>query len=68
MAELPSNDDRNKNLNSFHKALNSDLPTRYRIKNITEDKYDVVACVYGENKVQLIHSITNLGGTRPRSK
>ena len=48
----------------FYEALNSELPTRNGIKNITEDKEDVVACVDGENKVQLIHSISNLGGTR----
>ena len=58
LTELPSNDDGNKNLNSFHEALNSDLPTRDKIKNIAEDKYDVVAFVDGENKVQLIHPST----------
>ena len=68
LTEFPSNDDGNKNLNSFQKALNSDLPTRESIKNITEDKYDVVSCMDGENKVQLIHSILNLGITRSRSK
>ena len=68
MTKLPSNDDRNKNLNSFHEALNSDLPTRDSIKNITEDKDDVVACVDRGKKVQLIHSISNLGGTRSQSK
>ena len=68
MTELPSNDDGNKNLNSFHEALNSSLLTRDRIKNITEDEDDAVACVDGENKVQLIHSISNLGGTMSQSK
>ena len=68
MTKLPSNDDGNKNLNYYRDTLNSDLPTRDRIKNITEDKYDVVACVDGESKVQLIHRISSLGGTRPRSK
>ena len=68
MTKLPSNDDRNKNLNSFHEALNIDLPTRDRIKIITEDRDDVVASVGGGKKVQLIHSISNLGGTRSRSK
>ena len=68
MNKLPSNDDGNNNLNSFHEALNSHLTTRDRIKNITEDKDDVVACVDGGNKVQLIHSISNLGVTRSRSK
>ena len=61
MTKLPSYDDGNKNLNYFHEALNIDLPTRDRIKNITEDKDDVVDGVDGENKVQLIHSISNLG-------
>ena len=68
LTRLPSNKDGNKNLNSFNEALNSNLPTRDRIKNTTEDKDDVVACVDGENKAQLIHSISNLGGTRSRSK
>ena len=68
LTKFPSNDDGNKNLNSFHEALNRDLLTRDRIKNTTKDKYDVVACVDGENKAQLIHSISNLGGTCSRSK
>ena len=59
--ELPSNGDGYKNLNSFYEALNIDLPTKDSIKNITEDKYDPVACVDGGNIVQLIHSISNLG-------
>ena len=65
---LPSNDDGNKNLKYFHEALISNLLTRDKIKNITEEKDDVVACMDGENKVQLIHSISNLGETRSRSK
>ena len=63
LTELSSNYDRDKNLISFHDALNSDHSTRDRIKNITEDKDDVVACVDGENKVHFIHSISNLRGT-----
>ena len=64
LIELPSHDYGNKNLNYFHKALNINLRTRDRIKNFPEDKYDVVACLDGEDKVQLIHSISNFGGTR----
>ena len=52
VTELPSNKERNKNLNYFHKALNSNLPTWDRIKNITKEKDDVVSCVDGENKVK----------------
>ena len=68
MTELPSNDDGNKNLNSFHEALHIDLLTRDRIKNIIEDKDDIVSCMNGGNVFQLIHRISNLGGTRSRSK
>ena len=68
MTELPSNDDGNKNLNSFHGALDSDLTTRDRIKNITEDKDDDVACVDGGERVHLIHSIYNLRLKRSLSK
>ena len=68
LTELPSNDDEKKNLNSFLGDLIINLPTRDRIKNITEDKNDVVACMDGENKVQLIHRISNLEGTRSLSK
>ena len=68
LTELPSNDDGINNLNSFHEALNSDLPIRDRIKNITEDEDDVVACMDRGKKVQLIHRISNLGGTRSRPK
>ena len=68
LTELLLNDDGNKNLNYFHEALNSDLPTRDRIKNNTEDKDDDIDCVNRDNKVQLIHSISNLGRTRSKSK
>ena len=54
--------------NYFNDDLNNDLPTRGRIENITEDKDGVVDCVNGVNKVQLIHSILNLGGNRSRSR
>ena len=50
LTELTSNDDGNKNLNYFHEALNSELPTRDRTKNIMEDKDDAVACMDGEKK------------------
>ena len=48
LTKLPSNDDENENLNFFHSDLNIDLLTKDRIKNITEDKDDDVACVDGK--------------------
>ena len=37
------------------------------MKNLTEDKNEIVACVDGKGKIQLVHSISNLGRTRARS-
>ena len=68
LTKLPSNDDGNNNLKSFHEAFNSNLTNRDRIKNITEDKDDVFALLDGVKKVQLIHIISNLGRTRSQPK
>ena len=68
MSELPSNDDGNKNISSFNEALSSDLSVEEKIKNLTEDKDDVIAFVDGESRIQLVHSVKNLGGTRSRPK
>ena len=67
LTELPSNDDGNKNIISFSEAMSKDLSSEEKVKNLTEDKDEIVACVDGEGKIQLIHSISNLGGTRSRS-
>ena len=64
MTELPSNDDGNKNFNSFHEALNSYLPTRDRIKNMTEDRDDVVACVDGGKLSSIDPQNLEFGGNK----
>ena len=53
LTELPSNDDGNKNIVSFSEAMSKDLPNEERVKNLTEDKNEIVACVNGECKIQL---------------
>ena len=67
LTELPSNDDGNKNIISFSEAMSKDLSSEEKVKNLTEDKDKIVACVDGEGKIQLVHSISNLGGTRSRT-
>ena len=67
LTELPSNDDGNKNIVSFSEAMSKDLSSEERVKNMTEDKNEIVACVDGDGKIQLVHSISNLGRTRARS-
>ena len=67
LTELPSNDDGNKKIVSFSEAMNKDLSNEERVKNLTEDKNEIFACVDGEGKIQLVHSISNLGGTKARS-
>ena len=64
--DLPPNDDGNKNITSFSEAMNKDLSEDERIKNLTEDMDEIIAFADGESKIQLVHSVTNLGGTRSR--
>ena len=70
-AGLRTNDEGNKNSSSFHAAMDSDESTiEDRIKTLTQDPDDVVACADSEGKVNLIHSMKNLGGRlrRPEDK
>ena len=67
LTELPSIDYGNKNIVSFSETMSKDLSNEDRVKNMTEEKNDIVTCVDGEGKIQLVHSISNLGGTRARS-
>ena len=53
LTELPSNNDGNKNIVSFSEAMSKDLPNEERVKNLTEDKNEIVASVNGECKIQL---------------
>ena len=39
-----------------------DNPMEYRIKAITQDPDNAMACADGEKKVVLVHSIHNFGG------
>ena len=48
--------------------MSKDLSSEERVKNMTEDKNEIIACVDGKSKILLFHSISNLGGTRARSK
>ena len=68
--ELPSNDDGNKNNISFSKASSGEIAIKDRIKNATGDPDNVIICVDVKGKIQLIHSLSNLGGTirRPEDK
>ena len=66
--DLPSNDDDKKNITSFSEAMNKELSEDEKIKNLTEDMDEIIAFADGESKIQLVHSVTNLGGTRSRPK
>ena len=51
LTELPSKDDGNKNIVSFSEAMSKDLSNEDRVKNMTEDKNEIVACVDGEGNI-----------------
>ena len=70
-AGLCTNDKGNKNSSSFHSMMDSEETTiEERIKTLTSDPDNIVACADSEGKGNLIHSMKNLGGLlcRPEDK
>ena len=67
---LPSNDDGNKLLDSFSEALSGDLTVKERIQIASKDQDNVSVCADAEQKVVVLHSVNNLGGSvrRPDDK
>ena len=67
---LPSNDERNKLMDSFSKALSGDLSAKERFQTATKDQDNVVIGADAEQHVVVLHSLNNLGGTvrRPDNK
>ena len=61
LIKLPSNNEGNKNIVSFSEEMSKDLSNEDRVKNLTEEKNEIIACVDGEG-----HSISKLGGPRAR--
>ena len=67
---LPSNEAGNKNMSAFSSSTASSLPRSERLRNVTATMDYVIATADGENNIQLIHSMMNVGGTmiRPAHK
>ena len=67
---LPSNDEGNKLLDSFSKALSGDLMVKERIQIATNDQDNVFIGADAEQNVIVLHSVNNLGGSvrRPDDK
>ena len=58
----PSNEDGNKNMNSFSEALSGDKSKKEKISIATNNADSVVVGSNAENNVVIIHSLSNLGG------
>ena len=63
---LASNKQGNQNISAFTEASLSSISKKDRLNNISEELDYVVLTGDGFNKVQLLHSIKNVGGTRLR--
>ena len=63
---LPSNEAGNKNMSAFSSSTASSLPRSERLRNVTATMDYVIATADGENNIQLIHSMLNVGGTMIR--
>ena len=58
----PSNDDGNKNMNSFSEALSGDKSQKEKTSTATKNAHRVFVDADAENNVVIIHSLSNLGG------
>ena len=67
---LPSNDEGNQLLDSFSKALSGGLTVKERIQIASKDQDNVFICADAEQKVIVLHSVNNLGGSvrKPEDK
>ena len=65
---LPSNEQGNKTSSLFSQATFSDLEAAVRLKNVTASMDYVIATVDSSNKIQLLHSVVNCGGTLIRNE
>ena len=67
---LPSNDEGNKLLDSFSQALSGSLTVKERIQIASQDQDNVFVCADVEQKVIVLHSVKNVGGSirRPDDK
>ena len=67
---LPSNEEGNKNMDSFSNAFSGDLSVDDRIRVATGDQDNVIIASDAEKSVVVLHSFHNLGGTvrRPEDK
>ena len=63
---LASNEQGNQKINAFTEASLLQNSKKNRLSNITEELDYVVLTGDGFNKVQILHSIKNVGGTRLR--
>ena len=57
---LPSNDEGNEMMDSFSKALSSDLTVKERIQIASKDQDNVFICADAEQNVIVLHSVNNL--------
>ena len=65
-ASLPSNEVGNQNIGAFTAAIDSQLSKKERRGKITEEINDVVLTADHSGKIQILHSLKIVGGTRLR--
>jgi hypothetical protein len=61
-----SNDAGNKNLQAFSNTLGSDVNKATKLQQVTEEVNTVILAANASNRIMLLHSPRNFGGTRTR--
>jgi hypothetical protein len=61
-----SNDAGNRNLQAFSNTLGSDVNKATKLQQVTKEVDTVILAANASNKIMLLHSSRNFGGTRTR--
>ena len=65
-ASLPENDDGDRNMMAFSVALAAGQTSSEKLKQLVDEIESIILVANEKNEITIIHSISNLGGTRSR--
>ena len=65
-ASLPGNDDGDRNMRAFSVALVAGQTPAKKLKQLVDEVDSIILVADERNEISILHSISNLGGTRSR--
>ena len=65
-SNLPNNEDGNRNMAAFSSILEAGLSEEEKLQSLVEEINTVILAADANNKIMILHSPKNFGGTRSR--